>query len=55
VAQISAQSNEHQTANTQLQAQVKVLISDVAALKSAPADTEKFDAQLKSLGADITH
>ncbi|WP_047532617.1 ATPase [Pseudomonas sp. 11/12A] len=54
LAQISAQSNEHQTANTQLQAQVKVLISDVAALKSAPADTEKFDAQLKSLGADIT-
>ena len=54
LAQISAQSTEHQTANTQLQAQVKVLISDVAALKSAPADTEKFDAQLKSLGADIT-
>lgn len=54
LAQISAQSTEQQTATLQLQAQVKVLNSDVAALKSAPADTEKFDAQLKSLGADIT-
>jgi chromosome segregation ATPase len=54
LAQVATQSAEHQSANTQLQAQVKVLISDVAALKSAPADTEQFDAQLKSLGADIT-
>jgi chromosome segregation ATPase len=54
LAQVTTQSTEHQSANTQLQAQVKVLIGDVAALKSAPADTEKFDAQLKSLGADIT-
>lgn len=54
LAQTTAQSTEQQSANTQLQAQVKVLISDVAALKVAPADTEKFDAQLKSLGADIT-
>ncbi|NUU36555.1 ATPase [Pseudomonas sp. C2B4] len=52
--QSTAQGTEQQTATTQLQAQVKVLIGDVAALKAAPADTEKFDAQLKSLGADIT-
>ncbi|BCX70265.1 ATPase [Pseudomonas izuensis] len=54
LAQITAQNTEQQTATIQLQAQVKVLNSDVATLKSAPADTEKFDAQLKSLGADIT-
>ncbi|MHC8357767.1 ATPase [Pseudomonas sp. LB3P81] len=51
--QATAQNIEHQTANTQLQAQVKALSSELAALKSAPADTDKFDAQLKSLGADI--
>ncbi|MCP1520223.1 chromosome segregation ATPase [Pseudomonas migulae] len=54
LAQATAQNTEHQTANTQLQAQVKALSSELAALKSAPADTDKFDAQLKSLGADIT-
>ncbi|WP_433736921.1 ATPase [Pseudomonas putida] len=54
LAQITTQGTEQQSVNTQLQAQVKVLISDVAALKAAPADTEKFDAQLKSLGADIS-
>ena len=54
LAQATAQNTEHQTANTQLQAQVKALSSELAALKSAPADTEKFEAQLKSLGADIT-
>jgi chromosome segregation ATPase len=53
LAQMTAQDTEHQTANTQLQAQVKALSSELAALKSAPADTEKFDAQLKSLGAEI--
>ncbi|QAY87827.1 ATPase [Pseudomonas arsenicoxydans] len=52
LAQMTAQNTEHQTANTQLQAQVKALSSDLAALKSAP-DDNKFDAQLKSLGADI--
>jgi chromosome segregation ATPase len=54
LAQITTQSAEHQTVNTQLQAQVKVLIGDVAALKSATADTGQFEAQLKSIGADIT-
>lgn len=52
LAQMTAQNTEHQTANTQLQAQVKALSSDLTALKSAP-DDNKFDAQLKSLGADI--
>jgi chromosome segregation ATPase len=54
LAQIATQSNEHQTINTQLQAQVKVLIGDVAVLKSATTGTDQFEAQLKSLGADIT-
>lgn len=53
LAQVTAQNTEHQTANTQLQAQVKALSSDLAALKSAPDDSSKFDAQLKSIGADI--
>ncbi|UVK97691.1 ATPase [Pseudomonas sp. B21-048] len=53
LAQMTAQATEQQTANAQLQAQVKALSSELAALKSAPDDTSKFDAQLKSLGADI--
>jgi chromosome segregation ATPase len=53
LAQISAQGTEQQTANTQLQAQVKALSGELAALKSAPAATDKIDAQLKSLSADI--
>ncbi|MEZ1315484.1 ATPase [Pseudomonas fluorescens] len=53
LAQASAQNTEQQTANTQLQAQVKALSGELAALKSAPAETDKIDAQLKSLGADI--
>jgi len=61
LAQMTAQTTEQQNANTQLQAQVKALSAELATLKSAPADTGKFDAQLKSydaqlksLGADIT-
>jgi len=53
LAQMTAQDTEHQAVNTQLQAEVKALSAEVAALKSAPSDAEKFDAQLKSLGADI--
>lgn len=53
LAQATAQNTEQQAANTQLQAQVKALSGELAALKSAPADTDKIDAQLKSLGADI--
>jgi chromosome segregation ATPase len=53
LVQLTAQDTEHQTANTQLQAQVKALSTELAALKSAPSDSEKLDAQLKSLGADV--
>lgn len=53
LAQMTAQNTEHQTVNTQLQAQVKALGSELAALKSTPDDSSKIDAQLKSLGADI--
>lgn len=54
LAQLNTQNTEHQTANTQLQTQVKALSAELATLKSAPSDAEKLDAQLKSLGADIT-
>jgi chromosome segregation ATPase len=53
LAQLTTQETEHQTANTQLQAQVKALSAELTALKSAPDDSSKFDAQLKTLGADI--
>ena len=53
LAQMTTQASEQQAANAQLQAQVKALSGELAALKSAPADTSKVDAQLKSLGADI--
>ncbi|MGX1187910.1 chromosome segregation ATPase [Pseudomonas sp. F-14 TE3623] len=53
LAQMTAQATEQQTANAQLQAQVKALSGELAALKNASDDTSKFDAQLKSLGADI--
>ncbi|MCF4998726.1 ATPase [Pseudomonas syringae] len=60
LAQMTAQTTEQQNANAQLQAQVKALSTELAAIKSAPADTSKvdaelksFDAQFKSLGADI--
>lgn len=61
LAQMTAQTTEQQNANAQLQAQVKALSAELAALKGASADTSKvdallksYDAQLKSLGADIT-
>ncbi|WP_367372730.1 ATPase [Pseudomonas lini] len=53
LAQMTAQATEQQTANAQLQAQVKALSGELVALKNASDDTGKFDAQLKSLGADI--
>ncbi|WP_185022246.1 ATPase [Pseudomonas frederiksbergensis] len=54
LAQMTAQATEQQTANAQLQAQVKALSGELAALKNASDDTSQIDAQLKSLGADIT-
>ncbi|SEN12987.1 hypothetical protein SAMN04487857_110117 [Pseudomonas sp. ok272] len=53
LAQIAAQSTEQHAINAQLQADVKSLSTELAALKNTPADTSKLDAQLKSLGADI--
>ncbi len=53
LAQMTAQTAEQTAANNQLQAQVKALSAELAALKSAPADTSKVDAELKNLNADI--
>jgi chromosome segregation ATPase len=53
LAQMTAQTTAQTAANAQLQAQVKTLSTDLATLKSTPADTSKVDAELKSLNADI--
>ncbi|RON39730.1 ATPase [Pseudomonas frederiksbergensis] len=53
LAQMTAQTTAQTAANTQLQTQVKTLSDELTALKSAPADTSKVDAELKSLNADI--
>ncbi|MBV4456957.1 ATPase [Pseudomonas sp. COR58] len=53
LAQMSAQATEQQNANTQLQAQVKAMGNELAAVKSTPADTSRVDAQLKGLDAQI--
>lgn len=49
LAQLTTQHTEQQAANTQLQAQLKSLSSELTALKSAPADTSKVEAELKAL------
>ncbi|MHC8406105.1 MULTISPECIES: ATPase [unclassified Pseudomonas] len=53
LAQLTAQNTEQQTANTQLQTQVKTLTGELSALKTATADGGQYDSQLKSIGADI--
>ncbi|MDN3219146.1 ATPase [Pseudomonas nunensis] len=53
LAQMTAQTTAQTAANTQLQTQVKTLSDELTALKSAPADTSKVDAELKNLNADI--
>ncbi|WP_434558303.1 ATPase [Pseudomonas sp. Z4-20] len=56
IAQDSEQQNAYtqlQAANTQLQAQVKTLAAEMAALKNQ-GEGGALDAQLKSIGADIT-
>ncbi|WP_416772027.1 ATPase [Pseudomonas sp. RHF3.3-3] len=50
---MNAQTADLQTANAQLQAQLKSLASDLAALKAAQPDSGKYDAELKSHAADI--
>ncbi|NWB31553.1 ATPase [Pseudomonas gingeri] len=51
--QMTAQTSDLQSANGQLQAQVKSLTSDLATLKAAQADAGKLDAEIKSHAADI--
>lgn len=60
LAQITAQATEQQnanaqlqSANTQLQTQLKALSAEVATLKNQ-GESGALDAQLKSIGADIT-
>jgi DNA repair exonuclease SbcCD ATPase subunit len=61
LAQMTAQTTEQQNANTQLQAQVKALSAGTGDPEKRPGrhrqgrrPAQEFDAQLKSLGADIT-
>jgi hypothetical protein len=58
--QMSAQTTQLQTANAQLQDQVKNLSTELAALKGAQSDVKatqsaqtQLDAQMKSLNADV--
>jgi len=51
--QMSALTADQQTANTQLQAQVKSLAADLASLKAGQGDAGKLDAQVKSNAAEI--
>jgi hypothetical protein len=53
IEQALAQSAAQQATNEQLQAQVKSLSTDLAALKGAQADSGKLDAQLKALDSDV--
>jgi len=50
---MSALTADQQTANTQLQAQVKSLAADLASLKAGQGDAGKLDAQVKSNAAEI--
>lgn len=58
--QLSTQATSQQTANTQLQEQLKGVSTELAALKASVPDTkaaqgelQKLDAQLKSLDSDV--
>ncbi|MBV6752404.1 ATPase [Pseudomonas chlororaphis] len=51
--QMSALTADQQTANTQLQAQVKSLTAELANLKAGQGDAGKLDAQVKSNAAEI--
>ncbi|WP_017906227.1 hypothetical protein [Pseudomonas asplenii] len=50
---MNAQTADLQAANAQLQAQLKSMATDLAALKAAQSDNGKVDAELKSHAADI--
>ncbi|NWD73042.1 ATPase [Pseudomonas gingeri] len=51
--QMSALTADQQTANAQLQAQVKSLTAELAAVKAGQGDAGKLDAQVKSNAAEI--
>ncbi|WP_339530798.1 ATPase [Pseudomonas mucidolens] len=53
LAQMSASTTELATVNTQLQAQVQALTSELATLKAAQAEAAKLDAEVKGLATDV--
>lgn len=53
LAQMSASTTELTTANTQLQAQVQTLASELTALKAAQVEAGKLNAEVKELTTDV--
>ncbi|NNA91882.1 ATPase [Pseudomonas gessardii] len=53
LAQMSASTTELTTANTQLQAQVLGLVTELTTLKAAQAETAKLNAEVKELGTEV--
>ena len=53
LAQMSASTTELTTANTQLQAQVQTLASELTALKAAQVEAGKLNAEVKDLTTDV--
>ena len=51
--QVLAQAGEQQEANAKLQAQLKSVNDELAALKAAQVDGGKLEGELKSLNADV--
>lgn len=53
LAQMTANTSDLSTANTQLQGQVQALTDAVATLKAGQTDASKRDAEIKDLSADV--
>ncbi|MGL5997227.1 MAG: ATPase [Pseudomonas proteolytica] len=53
LAQMSASTTELTTANTQMQAQVQTLATELTALKAAQAEAVKLNAEVKELSTDV--
>lgn len=53
LAQMSASTTELTTANTQLQAQVQALASELTAVKAAQVEAGKLNAEVKELTTDV--
>lgn len=53
LAQMSASTTELTTANTQMQAQVQTLATELTALKAAQAEAAKLNAEVKELSTDV--